>query len=109
MDNHTKRPSVIAAPEINISRACALTIRTRGGFNGMVAYLTFVRMHSGYIPRMVLLQPFLLELLNMSFTRHSRAIERSLTTIRRCGKPCGPAGHVHWDILREPQYRVLFE
>src|ERR1700688_1997331 len=35
MENHRKRPKVIAAPEKNISRACALTIRARGGLNGI--------------------------------------------------------------------------
>jgi len=42
-DSHTKRPRVMDATERNNSRACALTIRTRGGFNGMVVYLTFHR------------------------------------------------------------------
>src|SRR6202166_1801983 len=34
-------------------------------------------MHYGYIPRVVLLQPFLSELLNMPFTRHSRGSHTS--------------------------------
>jgi len=72
IDNHTKTPRVMAAPEIDISRACALTIRTRDGFNGMIVCLTFIRVHYGYITRIVLLQLLLLELLNMPFTRHSR-------------------------------------
>jgi hypothetical protein len=46
----------MAATEINNSRACALTIRTRGGFNGMLVYLTFIGGHYGYITRIVLLQ-----------------------------------------------------
>jgi hypothetical protein len=29
----------MAATEINNSRACALTIKTRGGFSGMVPYI----------------------------------------------------------------------
>jgi hypothetical protein len=62
----------MAATEINISRACALTIRTRGGFNGMVVNLTFIRMHYGYITRMVLLQPFVSELLNMPYPPFTR-------------------------------------
>jgi len=64
----------MAATEINISRACALTIRTRGGLDRMVVYLTYLHVHYGYIPRMVLLQSFLLELLNMPFTSRLRAI-----------------------------------
>ena len=35
MEIHRKRPRVIAAAEINISSACALTIRARGGVNGI--------------------------------------------------------------------------
>jgi hypothetical protein len=35
MENHRKRPTVIAAAEINISSACALTMKARGGFNGI--------------------------------------------------------------------------
>jgi hypothetical protein len=42
MDNHTKIPEVIDATEMNISSACALKIRTRGGFNGIVGYRTSV-------------------------------------------------------------------
>jgi hypothetical protein len=72
MNSHTKTPSVMAATEINNSRACALTIRTRGGFNGMVVYLRFIGGRYGYITRIVLLQPLLLELLNIPFTRRSR-------------------------------------
>ena len=71
--------------ERNNSRACALTIRTRGGFNGMVVYLTFHRMHYGYIPQMVLLQSFLLELLNMPLPAILAVFTRSLTTIRGIG------------------------
>ena len=42
IDNHIKMPRVIAAPEINISRACALRIGTRGGFNGIAVFNAFV-------------------------------------------------------------------
>jgi hypothetical protein len=34
IETHTKMPRVMAPAEINISRACARRIRTRGGFNG---------------------------------------------------------------------------
>src|ERR1700730_12693860 len=33
IESHTKIPRVMAAPEINISRACALTIIARGELN----------------------------------------------------------------------------
>jgi len=42
IDNHTKIPKVIDATEINISSACALKIRTRGGFNGIIGDHTSV-------------------------------------------------------------------
>jgi hypothetical protein len=90
------------ATERNNSRACALTIRTRGGFNGMVVYLTFHRMHYGYIPQMVLLQSFLLELLNMPFTCHSRGIHTQPNDDPRYRKSPKPARHVHSDILLGP-------
>jgi hypothetical protein len=35
IESHTKMPRVIAAPEINISRTCALRIRMRGGLNAI--------------------------------------------------------------------------
>src|ERR1700719_464863 len=35
IDIHTNRPKIIAAVEMNISRACTRRIKTRGGFNGI--------------------------------------------------------------------------
>ena len=44
IESHTKMPRVIAAAEMNISSACALTIRARGGVNGIgVRWVQHVR------------------------------------------------------------------
>jgi hypothetical protein len=79
----------MAVIEINNSRACALTIRTRGEFSGMAVYLTFHRAHYGSL---------LLEVLNMPFARHSRGIRTLhgqpstvLEIIQAC--PSRPLGH----------------
>jgi hypothetical protein len=39
IESHTKMPRVMAPAEINNSRACARTIRTRGGCNGIDVFM----------------------------------------------------------------------
>ena len=57
IDKNMKIPRIMDAPEIKNSRACALKIQRRGGFNGIFVFVIhYVLEHSGYISLLVLFQ-----------------------------------------------------
>jgi hypothetical protein len=86
MENHRKRPKVIAAAEINISSACALTVRARGGVNGIRA----VRPVSVLSYRLSLyggIDSFTIGLVRYFLTPVSRGID---TVFKHCPSPGVP-------------------
>src|ERR1700676_348097 len=87
MEHHRKRPRVTAAAERNISSACALTIRARGGVNGGIRPVRPVPVLSYRLSLFNGIDRFKIGLVRYFLTPVSRGIDTVFTHWPSAGVP----------------------